>query len=154
MNTRTDRLSALISRIAEYRRRFGINVAFIDHVGLVKAELGPRVPRNEQVGEVTRQLKQLAQRLEMPIVAAVQLNREAADGSRPELHNLAESGNIERDINIGVFLHRKAGQEEGTKEIDVEVGVLKSRYGIRGWLKGRFVFDGPHQRFREEEYLP
>lgn len=149
INTRKERLSQLIPFIAQAKRKLGISLAIVDHIGLVKSEMGHRVPRNEQVGEVSRSLKQCGQRLEIPIIAAIQLNREAADKEKPALHHLAESGNIERDINVGVFLHRKAGQADGAKEIDVEIGVLKSRYGMRGWLPGSFVFDGPKQRFIE-----
>lgn len=149
INTKKERLSQLVPFIADCKRRHGISLVIVDHIGLVKSEMGPRVPRNQQVGEVSRSLKQAAQRLDVPIIAAIQLNREAAEKEKPALHHLAESGDIERDINIGIFLHRKPGQDEGAKEIDIDIGVLKSRYGKRGWLDGSFRFHGPHQRFFE-----
>lgn len=139
-----DRLPAVVSRITEYRRRHQIAFAIVDHIGLVRVD-GIR-ERHLQVGEVTRQLKLLAMRLGIPVICAVQLNREA-ERERPALNHLRESGNIEQDLNTAIFLH--APNIPPTGNIPCEVGILKNRYGKRGWIDKRFEFDGSTQRFMQ-----
>lgn len=139
-----DRLPAVVSRITEYRRRHHIEFAIVDHIGLVRVD-GIR-ERHLQVGEVTRQLKLLAMRLNIPLICAVQLNREA-ERERPALNHLRESGNIEQDLNTAIFLH--APNIPPTGNIPCEVGILKNRYGKRGWIDKKFEFDGATQRFMQ-----
>lgn len=148
INTKSSDLSQILNNIAVLKRKHGIQWAMVDHLGLVRVDTGKKVQRYEQVGEVTSSLKGLAQRLEIPIIVAAQLNRDAVK-ERPALHNLRESGNIEQDINVGIFLHRPNPNPIPGQPIDIEVGVLKSRYGMSGWLPENFKFDGSKQKFEE-----
>lgn len=148
INTKSSDLSQILNNIAVLKRKHGIEWAMVDHLGLVRVDTGKKVQRYEQVGEVTSSLKGLAQRLEIPILVAAQLNRDAVK-ERPALHNLRESGNIEQDINVGIFLHRPPQETKPGDPLNIEIGVLKSRYGLSGWLPETFRFDGGHQKFQE-----
>ncbi len=102
------------------------------------------------LSHITRTLKKTAKRLEMPIVAVSQLNRNVEkERRRPMLSDLRDSGGIEQDADIALFLH--SGDEAGEKEvIDVELGLLKNRNGRKGWMTG-FKFDGARQKFMQLE---
>lgn len=140
-------LGGIVARIAEWRRQHGIALAIVDHIGLVETERF--ATRAEQVGSVSRALKKLAKRLEIPIVAISQLNRRVeSEKRRPTLADLRDSGSIEQDADVCLFIHCAEPDEE-QRVRPVELGLLKNRSGVRGWLSKRFEFDGATQTFRE-----
>ncbi len=140
-------LSAIVARISQWRRTERIDFAIIDHIGLVEAE-GFK-SRVEQLGHISRSLKKLAKRLGIPIVAVSQLNRAVETDNRiPKLSDLRDSGNLEQDADIVLMLHAK-GDPDSQGCVDVDIGLLKLRDGVRGWLPCPFEFDGRTQRFRE-----
>jgi len=140
-------LSAIVSRITEWRRKHGIAFAVVDHIGLV--ELERDMSRNDQLGHVSRTLKKLAKRLDMPIVAVSQLNRRVeTEKRRPMLSDLRDSGNVEQDADVCLFIHTDEADDEKPKRA-VELGLLKNRGGVRGWIAARFEFEGATQTFRE-----
>ncbi len=140
-------LGAIVSRITEWRRRESIDFAIVDHIGLIEGE--ETASRVDHLGKVSRTLKKLAKRLDMPIVAVSQLNRGVEKEKRlPKLSDLRDSGNIEQDADICLFLHCEEADEE-RPEKRMKVGLLKNRGGVRGWLPRDFIFEGRTQRFRE-----
>lgn len=142
LDTQTFALSGIVSRITEWKRKHGISYAIIDHVGLVEATGYNN--RNDQLGHISRSLKKLCKRLDMPIVIVSQLNRSVEkERRRPALSDLRDSGNIEQDIDVGIFLHA------GDDDTQIEIGLLKNRLGRKGWLNENFTFDGATQTFRE-----
>lgn len=80
----------------------------VDYIGLVDPD-NPRDPRQEQVAKVSRRLKSLARELHLPVIALSQLNRATEDNAnkRPRLSNLRESGAIEQDADVVMFVHRE-----------------------------------------------
>lgn len=140
----TYNLSGIVAQITEWKRRENIAYAVVDHIGLVEGVDESR--RDLVLSHITRTLKKTAKRLEMPIIAVSQLNRSVEkEKRRPMLSDLRDSGGIEQDADIALFLH--SSDEAGEKEvIDVELGLLKNRNGRKGWMTG-FRFDGARQRF-------
>lgn len=140
-------LSGIISRITEWRRNERINFAIVDHIGLVEGN--DSMNRNDHLGKVTRALKKTAKRMDMPIVAVSQLSRGVEKEKRlPKLSDLRDSGSIEQDADICMFLHCDEADEE-VPEKKMSIGLLKNRGGVRGWLPNLFIFEGRTQRFRE-----
>ena len=147
VDTDTFDLPGIIGTITEWRRKYSIALAIVDHIGLV--EVAGYSTRNDQLGAVSRSLKKLCKRLDMPIIALSQLSRETEkQGRRPRLSDLRDSGNIEQDIDVAVMLHADPDQDTETTT-DLHIGLLKNRGGRKGWLPEAFAFDGPNQTFRE-----
>lgn len=85
--------------------KHGVTLACIDYLSLVEIESSQRKEmRHQQVAAISRGLKRLAKELKIPIVVLQQLNREA-DNAEPKLSNLRESGAVEQDADIVMFLH-------------------------------------------------
>ncbi|MBS7390629.1 MAG: DnaB-like helicase C-terminal domain-containing protein, partial [Fibrobacter sp.] len=110
-------------------------IAFVDYLGLVEAS-DTRQPRHIQVGEITRTLKILTNELNIPIVLLSQLNRavENRQDKKPNLSDLRESGSVEQDSNVVMFLH-----EDGEDEGKTIVSVAKNREGFTGDIEYRFL---------------
>lgn len=122
------------------RRQRQLDMLVIDYLQLVNPD-DRRLPRHEQVAEMSRRLKNLARELDVPVVCLAQVNRETqktkGDG-RPKLHHLRESGAIEQDADKVLFVHRP---EEGNAEIIVE----KHRRGPTGIVQ--VFWNGEQMRF-------
>ena len=140
VDTQTFSLGGIVSRITEWKRKHAIDYAIIDHIGLIEVEGYSN--RNDQLGQVSRTLKKLCKRLDIPIIAVSQLSRALEKEHRkPRLSDLRDSGNIEQDIDIGVFIHAN------TDEDAVALGILKNRKGKSGWLPAPVFFNGATQTF-------
>jgi len=110
----------------------GLDLLCVDYIGLVKPR-DRKVTRTEQVSEIVGGLKRLAKELEVPVLALSQLNRQA-DGTEPRLSHLRESGSVEQDADIVLFLHR-----EGEHSNNFKLIAGKHRHGETGSLT--VVFD-------------
>ena len=117
-------------------RRWGVKAIFVDYLQLV-SHTGAQSRENE-VGFVSRGLKAMAMELNVPVVAAAQVNRKAEDRSdnRPKMSDLRESGSIEQDADLVCLLHRPcyyaAEQETEPDPQDAELIVAKHRAGATG----------------------
>lgn len=155
LDTQTNEVDAILAQIATMKHRHGIQWAAIDHVGLMDTRTRFQ-SRNDQIGHITGKLKQFAKRYDMPLLALFQLSRLSEKESRkPGLHDLRDSGNIEQDLDVALFLHVEA-QHRDKPQRPVQIGVLKNRSGRVGWLDSAFEFDGTVQTFREitSDYEP
>jgi replicative DNA helicase len=132
-------LRALARRM---RHQFNVSIIFIDYITLITAE-NRDLARHEQIAEISRSLKALARELDIPVVALSQVRRES-EGKQPTLADLRESGSIEQDADVVIFLHRErqAGTGEGeARNLETELIVAKQRNGPVGSLKIAFIPD-------------
>lgn len=148
VDTKSQTLGAIVSRITEWKRKHNVAYVIVDYIGLI--ELDAYSNRNDDLGKVSRTFKKLCMKLDMPIIILSQLNRMTEkEKRRPKLSDLRDSGNIEQDIDVGVFIY---SGDTDTETVDVELGLLKNRKGRKGWLPERFNFDGRIQTFKEVMY--
>ena len=128
----------------------GVRIIFVDYIGLIEPESKNNVPRHEQVAEISRSLKSLAREMEVPIVCLSQVGRQS-EGKAPSLADLRESGSIEQDADVVMFLHRdrETGNSEerskGPVNKKTELIVAKQRNGPIGLVE--IVFIPKYTRF-------
>lgn len=111
----------------------GLDLVVIDYVQLMQGSLERRgATRNDEVTDISRRLKVLADEVEAPVLLASQLTRDSEKRTdpRPKLSDLRESGALEQDADMVGFLHRKNHREGGTTEFILE----KQRNGPTGTL--------------------
>jgi replicative DNA helicase len=108
-----DTPSRTVTEIAACARRLkrkqGLGLIVIDYLQLIQPD-DPRDPRQEQVAKMARRLKGLARELKVPLICLSQLNRQVdvgKEGHRPKLSHLRESGAIEQDADVVMFIHRE-----------------------------------------------
>ncbi len=99
-------LGDLRAKARSLKREHDIQCLFIDYIGLVDPGLDQRTPRHEVIATVSKSLKQLARELKIPVVTLCQVSRDSEEKT-PILSNLRDSGSIEQDADIVMFLHRK-----------------------------------------------
>lgn len=145
---------------AKLLRMKKVDLVVIDYLGLMKAAKKTE-SRVQEVSEITRNLKIMAKELKIPVIACAQLSRgtEAKGKShRPALSDLRESGSIEQDVDIVLFLYRDtyydSEKEEGSDLSDptsAECIVAKNRHGEIGTVK--LHWDGQFTRFTSVDYF-
>lgn len=135
-DTGSIKLSELKSKARRMVHKDGVKVIFIDYIGLINAER-PNDPRHEQVALVSREIKALAKELNIPIVVLSQVTR-VVEGKQPGLADLRESGSIEQDADVIMFLHRERAPSAETEEIETDIIVAKNRNGATGVAKLMF----------------
>jgi replicative DNA helicase len=137
------KLLDLRAQARRLRAQQKVEIVFIDYLGLISSE-NSRTPRYEQIAEVSRSLKSLARELEVPVVALAQLTR-AAEGEKPNLSSLRDSGSIEQDADVVIFLHRerefeKTEQSDGkTENGKTSLILAKQRNGPVGTVNLTFL---------------
>lgn len=135
--------------------RYGVKIIFVDYLGLISSE-NYNIPRHEQIAEISRSLKSMARELGIPIVALSQLVRDVED-KRPVLSSIRESGSLEQDADLVMFLHRQRKEtvDDTSKPIDTELIIAKQRNGPIGTVHIDFIpmYTGfvPHNEGREGE---
>lgn len=141
-----DTSSRTVTEIGAVARRLkrleGLGLIIIDYLGLIEPD-NSLDPRQEQVAKIARRLKGLARELNVPVLCLSQLNRmtEMTKDNRPRLSHLRESGAIEQDADVVMFVHReeyyhtKEEAEEKNLKGLAEVIVAKQRNGPVGDVK-------------------
>ena len=115
----------------------GLDLVVVDYLGLMRSD-GRAENRQLEVSEISRQLKAIALELRVPIVACAQLSRANKDriDKRPVLSDLRDSGSIEQDADVVMFLHREEYYNRDTEDKNIgEVIVSKQRSGPVGTVK-------------------
>ena len=137
-----DSPSRTVSEIAAAARRIkrregSLGLIVIDYLQLIEPD-NSRDPRQEQVAKIARRLKGIARELEVPLLCLSQLNRQAEDSKdhRPRLSHLRESGAIEQDADVVMFVHREEyyhrGDERAQFAGQAEIIISKQRNGPIG----------------------
>lgn len=123
------------------KAQFDVQIIYIDYLTLITSE-NSLIPRHEQIAEISRSLKSLARELNIPVVALSQVRRDA-EGKKPMLADLRESGSIEQDADVVMFLHRErvSTSKDGDRDqpIDTELIVAKQRNGPIGDIQILFL---------------
>ena len=115
-----------------------VKIIFIDYITLITSE-NTLIPRHEQIAEISRSLKSLARELNIPVVALSQVRRDA-EQKEPTLADLRESGSIEQDADVVMFIHRdRKTATEDQPGLDTKLIVAKQRNGPIGDLEIIFL---------------
>ena len=141
-------------------REHGVKVIMIDYLQLMNANGMRFSSRQEEVSTISRSLKGLAKELNIPILALSQLNRgvesrEGLEGKRPQLSDLRESGAIEQDADMVLFVHRpeyyRIFQDDKGRDLHgmAEIIIAKHRKGATGDVL--LTFRGEYTRFENPE---
>lgn len=135
------RLLDLRAQARRMRSQLGVRIIFVDYISLINNEHAD-LPRHEQIAEISRSLKGLARELRIPVVALSQVTRDS-EGKRPTLANIRESGSIEQDADVVIFLHRNRGEQSEDQDhannVETELIVAKQRNGPVGTVRIAFV---------------
>lgn len=148
-------IAAAARRIKRREEKLGLIV--IDYLQLIEPD-NANDPRQEQVAKIARRLKGLAREMKVPVLCLAQLNRQAEDSRdhRPRLSHLRESGAIEQDADVVMFVHREEYYHRGEEQAQVagqaQILIEKQRNGPTGdieliWKKEftRFEDRAPEQ---------
>ncbi len=102
-------IAALSNRARRIKRLYGLDMVVVDYIQLMKAA-NFKEGRVQEISEITRGLKALAKELSVPVLALSQLSRavEQRDDKKPQLSDLRESGSIEQDADVVMFVYREA----------------------------------------------
>jgi len=145
-------MTEIAANARRLKRRCGLGLIVVDYLQLIDPD-NPRDPRQEQVAKISRRLKGLAREIEAPVLCLAQLNRqvESSHSNKPQLSHLRESGAIEQDADVVMFVHREEyyqTSEEERERVRGEADLLvrKQRNGPTGDVRLTWVHE--FTRFR------
>ena len=144
----------LLSRCRRLKSNEGLDLVMIDYIQLMTETKKKVESRQQEIASFTRSLKQIAKELNVPIIALSQLNREVEQGSgnkKPQLSNLRESGAIEQDADMVLFIHKPTSEGSSNGIEDINLIIAKHRNGPTGevqlsWVKESVRFVDPGTR--------
>jgi replicative DNA helicase len=144
-NLSIDRLSMVARQMVT---KYGVKIIFVDYIQILapSASMKNR-PIRETVVFASKQLKQLARTLDVPVVCAAQLNRSSDEG-RPKLSQFSESAQIEQDADVAVLIWNKTSKDN--EDAGTYLLVEKNRNGRRGDIP--VLFDRSCLRFQDKRY--
>ncbi len=160
-------IATLSNRARRIKRLFGLSLVVVDYIQLMRSSLSKNEGRVQEISEITQGLKALAKELSVPVLALSQLSRavEQRDDKLPQLSDLRESGSIEQDADVVMFVYResyylerkqpKLGSIEHaewqSKMNDVnglaDIILGKQRHGPTGTVK--VEFEGIYTKFKD-----
>jgi len=160
-------IATLSNRARRIKRLFGLSLVVVDYIQLMRAASNKNEGRVQEISEITQGLKALAKELSVPVLALSQLSRavEQRDDKQPQLADLRESGSIEQDADVVMFVYREAyylerkqpklgsieHAEWQSKMNDVndlaDIILGKQRHGPTGTVK--VEFEGIYTKFKD-----
>lgn len=142
------------SKLRRLKVEHGLDLVVIDYVQLMQGRgHGNSDNRQQEISEISRNLKLIAREMDVPLIALSQLSRgvESRTDKRPILSDLRESGSLEQDADIVAFLYRDKYYNENTEKGDItEVIIRKHRNGALKTVE--LMFQGEFTRFRDVSY--
>ena len=132
------KMAEIFSKCRRLQADRGLNLVLIDYIQLISGSGGRSESRQQEVSEISRNLKALARELKVPVIALSQLSRtvEQRENKRPMLSDLRESGAIEQDADIVMMLYHESYYDEAAKEEAdktgserLEINIAKHRNG-------------------------
>ncbi len=144
------RVGEIAAKCRRLKREQGLKLIVIDYLQLISGSANSRESRQQEVSDISRQLKMIARELEVPVMALSQLSRsvEKRDNKRPVLSDLRESGAIEQDADIVSFIHREDYQDpkkEAETQGATDIIIAKHRNGALADI--RLVFQKQYSKF-------
>ena len=103
-------IAAMGNRARRIKRKYGLDMIVVDYIQLMRGTFNNKDGRVQEISEITQGLKAIAKELSVPVVALSQLSRavEQRDDKKPQLSDLRESGSIEQDADVVMFVYREA----------------------------------------------
>ena len=153
-DTSSIKVSELRSKCRKFKAEMGLDCIIIDYLQLMTAD-GRHDSRQNEIASISRALKGLARELDVPIIALSQLSRavESREDKRPMLSDLRESGAIEQDADMVMFLYRDDYYNKESEEKGVaEVIIAKQRHGSTGTAK--LLWLPQYTKFVNREHHP
>ena len=136
------KITDMRARARRMKESYGIGLLIVDYLQLISGSgtKGMNDNRQSEIAEISRMLKNLARELNIPIICCSQLSRkvEEREGKRPMMSDLRESGSIEQDADIVMFIYRAEYYDPHNKPGEAEVIVAKNRHGAVGNVKLTF----------------
>lgn len=153
------RPDTLRAKARRFKRKYGLSLIVIDYLQLMRPTRNAE-NRNIEITQISYALKSLARELNVPLVVVSQLNRnlEQRTNKRPIMSDLRESGSLEQDADLIIFIYRDEVYNEDTEDKGVaEIHVAKQRNGPQFTTKLTFLgeytrFEDRITRIHEEEY--
>ncbi len=168
-------IAQVAARARKLKRQKGLGLIIVDYLQLLAGSGGAQMNRVQEITQITTGLKALAKEMQCPVIALSQLSRavEQREDKRPQLSDLRESGSIEQDADVVMFVFReeyyveRAKPSEGSPEFGewmtkmqqlsgrAEVIIGKQRHGPVGTV--HLGFEGQYTRFfdlAEDAYIP
>ena len=162
-------IAAISNRSRRIKRLFGLELIIVDYIQLMKSSGSKEFNRVQEISEITQGLKALAKELGVPVLALSQLSRavEQRDDKKPQLADLRESGSIEQDADVVMFVYREAyylerkeptlgsiEHAEWQQKMDeisslAEIMIGKQRHGPTGNVK--VEFEAMYTKFKDLE---
>jgi replicative DNA helicase len=130
-------ISQIAARARRLKRTHGLDVLIVDYLQLLKGS--SRENRVQEVSEITQGLKAIAKEMDIPVIALSQLSRavENRDDKRPQLADLRESGSIEQDADVVMFVYREEYYKEREKPGDHELEKMAQWQQIMEQVHGK-----------------
>jgi len=162
-------IAAISNRSRRIKRLFGLELIVVDYIQLMRSSGRKEYNRVQEISEITQGLKALAKELNVPVLALSQLSRqvEQRDNKKPQLSDLRESGSIEQDADVVMFVYREAyylenkeptlgsiEHAEWQQKMDeisrlAEIMIGKQRHGPTGNVK--LEFEAMYTKFKDLE---
>lgn len=138
--------SKILQQGLNMKLRYGLDLIIVDYLQLLNDDFGNTA--YERVSHISRRLKSIAVELDVPLIAACQLNRavEARQDKRPMLYDLRESGRIEEDADLVLFIHRDNYYDRDTLDKSTDLIIAKQRQGEANKIVGVY-YDSTKQRY-------